>query len=150
MADQPLISHELAQRHFHRAFGMCVGMGRPYSAVFFSEISGICGRTIRAYQGGEATPGLGNYATIKKVLGPAFTNQMLSLSDQAGARWLAPIDPCGHTAVAQISARLHALADAMRDGRLDHIEKIEIAKQIRELITEMEGFVGGLDRDSKL
>lgn len=129
---------------FGDALHLFIGRGRRYSAEALGEATGIPARTIYSYMQG-ATPSLHNMIRLMAVLPPAFANHILASAGLGGARRMdCGGDACGQTHMARMAARMHKLADALADGRVDHREARDLAPEFRELGTECIEFAARL------
>jgi len=129
---------------FGDALQLFIGRGRRYSAETLAEAADIPARTIYSYMQGS-TPSLCNMLRLMAVLPPAFANHVLSHAGLGGVRRLEPSgQACGQTHMARMASRLHKLADALADGRVDHREARELAPEFRELGTECIEFAARL------
>lgn len=140
-----LIPHDVAQRRFADSVRLFVGFGRRYPVEALAHATAIPVSTMRSYHEGRATPGLCNLWALAGVLPPAFINMNLELAGMGGAYMLAPYDGTAHTAVAQLTARLHKLTQALSDGQIDHAEARALAPEMRALAAEMNSFAAALD-----
>jgi len=146
MSDPRAITQEIVQIRLEDAMRLFVGSGRRFSVNAVSAATGIPARTIKSYQQGEAVPGLGNLLRIFAVLPPEFAEMLLAEAGLCGVRPAEQVAPCGYKAMAQLSARIHRLSTAMKDGRINHQERPPLAMEMRTLAVEMGAFADGLER----
>lgn len=134
MSDVQIISPESSQKRLTEALRKYVGLGRPYSVAAFAKETGIPERTIKSYQGGQATPGLGYLLRMMAVLPPEFADMLLSL---AGLGNVSRTDHgnANSLAVHALASELNSLiAQALaNDGIIDHKEEADMEPTVRSL-----------------
>lgn len=134
MSDPQSISQELVQKRLTEALRKHVGLGRSFSVSDFSVATGIPERTIKSYQGGQATPGLSYLLRMMAVLPVEFTDMVLS---PAGLGNVSRTDGTGTNSLAvhAMASELNSLiAQALaNDGVIDHREESEMEPTVRSL-----------------
>lgn len=132
MKNPPLVSHEAAAAAVRDALALYCGRGRRYTSPALEEPTGIPSRTLLSYQSGDACPPLHNFLSLACVLGPGFFNAALRDTPfevrETGPDPVAPAET-----LAESCAFSASLAEALRDGRIDHRERPEILAHVRAL-----------------
>ena len=134
MSDPYAISPEATQKRLTEALRRYVGLGRPFSVAAFAEATGIPERTIKSYQGGQATPGLGYLLRMMAVLPPEFADMVLALAGLGNVSRTDRSD-ANSLAVHALASELNSLiAQALaNDGFIDHMEEAEMEPTVRSL-----------------
>jgi hypothetical protein len=149
MSDPHSISPEASQIRLTEALRKYVGLGRQYSVTAFAKATGIPERTLKSYQGGQATPGLGYLLRMMAVLPPEFADMVLSVAglgnvsrtDRSNANSLAV-----HALASELNSLIaQALAN---DGMIDHIEEAEMEPTVRSLQSRCNAWLSRREADS--
>lgn len=119
---------------FFDGVGLFAGRGRKFSVEELAEACTMSERTLRSYHQREAEPGLINFIALAAVLPPSFAGRVLA---HAGLR-VVPADsaggtPCDLTTSADVAKLMAGLAEALRDGKIDHVERAALAEEARAL-----------------
>jgi len=134
MSETGEITQEAVQKRLTEALRKYVGLGRPYSVAEFAKATGIPERTIKSYQGGQATPGLAYLLRMMGVLPPEFTDMILVPANLVNVSRIhrghgSSLDV--HALASQLNSLIaQALAD---DGMIDHLEEAEMEPTVRSL-----------------
>lgn len=132
MSDQAGLTHDSVLRRHTDALRLQVGLRRRYSVAALAAACDVPPRTIEAYQGGASVPGLDNWLRLAAVLPAAYAAAVL---EPAGFRPL-PLDvvgACDFSTAADLAAGMAAVAEALRDGRIDHVERARLKPVMAEL-----------------
>jgi hypothetical protein len=149
MTDGALTGQQIIRRSFATALRLYVGRGRPISVVALSETTGIPEATLKTYVAETASPGLENLLALMRELPPGFADSVLGLIGLAAS----PIDPRPrHPAgvLADMAGGVALFAEAMRDGRIDHLEEVQIAAEARRVAAELQALAADLERRRSL
>ena len=114
---------------FRKAMTLYVGRGKAWSAEEISEATGISCNTLYAYGRGETAPSFASALTLMSVMDSRFANKVLSPTGLTAHR-VDEMDNDTLRANAEISRVGARLADMLRDGRFDHMEKAEIREHL--------------------
>jgi hypothetical protein len=98
-------------------------------------------RTVESHVLGQATPDLAKLLRYFVLLGPRFTNRILRIAGQDGAREQNVSMITGHEMNAEICDVVAVFGDALRDGRIDHMELQKILPELRSLLVAGEAFL---------
>jgi hypothetical protein len=135
MSEPGDITQDAVQKRLTDALRRYVGLGRPFSVAEFAKATGIPERTIKSYQGGQATPGLAYLLRMMAVLPPEFADMVLIPADLGNVSRIHR-GPHGssldvHALASQLNSLIaQALAD---DGIIDHLEEAEMEPTVRSL-----------------
>lgn len=135
-ADPAAITATRMQELFTAAIRAEVGRGRPWTRPALARASGLDASSIASWMNGEAVATAWKLVLLMAVLGPRFTNRILSMAGQTGADWIevAPVTILSVNAAAtNLAARV---AGDLADGRIDPSEAathIELARQLHDL-----------------
>lgn len=144
--ESPMVSFDLAVSKLSTGLQAMVGRGRPLSVELTSQASGIPGKNIENYRAGRATPAYHYTLSLYGALGPAFVNSQLETVGLGGVRRLDASDaPSPGEMLAHMSAEAAILAEMLIDGRLDHVERAQLEKRLRFLISQLEAFHASLE-----
>lgn len=116
--------------NFASVFRQFAGLGRRFSLKQIARATGIAPRTLKAYLTGQNEPGYSKLWTLKKFF----------LAHSCGAEFATALDgglglativvsagkPCARKLAAVDAHADSALADAMEDGFIDHVEHAKI------------------------
>jgi hypothetical protein len=141
MSNPILIAHDVAQDRLADALRLFIGFGRRYSVAAVAVGTGVPERTLQSYCSGQATPGLANLLTLMAFLPPEFTAMLIEPAGLAGVHRIDKTDPCHHTALAEALRTAAAVAEALRDGKVDHREQAEILPIARRTVTALQGYL---------
>lgn len=136
MSGSALLAHDSVLRRHTNALRLHAGFRRTYSVAQLASATGVPARTIEAYQGGQSLPGLDNFLALSAVLPADYLAAVLEL---AGFRPL-PLDAvgaCDFATAAELAAGMAAIATALRDGRIDHVERARLRPVIAELSAQL-------------
>ena len=138
-----------AQRAITDALALYVGPGRRFGCDALADATGIHVGAIRTYLRGEATPSVANLLAMMASLPPEFTNAVLAHAGLGGARRI----EAGEIAAGRVNTILAEgaamVSRHLEDGRVDHRERAEEARVLRELGTRIGEYVAGLERGGK-
>lgn len=120
---------------FFDGVGLFAGRGRKFSVEELAEACTMSERTLRSYHQREAEPGLINFIALAAVLPPSFAGRVLA---HAGLRVVpaeaeAGAGVCDLTTSADVAKLMAGLAEALRDGKIDHVERAALAEEARAL-----------------
>lgn len=134
MSEVNEITQDFVQKRLTEALRKHVGLGRPFSVAEFAAATHIPERTIKSYQGGQATPGLAYLLRIMAVLPPEFADMVLAPANLGNVSRIhrgqgTSLDV--HALASQLNSLIaQALAD---DGIIDHLEEAEMEPTVRSL-----------------
>ncbi len=111
-----------------------MGLGKQYSVAAFARATGIPERTIKSYQGGQATPGLSYLLCMMAELPPEFADRILALAGLGNVTNIRR-DMASSLEVHALAANLNTLIAAALadDGMIDHQEEAGIEPAVRAL-----------------
>ena len=121
-----------------RALSLYIGQGKNYKTSVIADLTRIKERTLRSYLSGEVSiPGKA-LLEIMRVLPPSFSNMVLERAGLCEARRI----DCGesqspHQVLTNLLKQSSDLSGMLEDGRLDHVEKRKLTKQLPELISAL-------------
>lgn len=119
-----------------------VGPGKRFDAEEAGEAVGVEKRTMRAYVAGDNLPETTTLIRMMRLFGLSFADRILGLAGMGGAHW---VDQHEHVDDLVLNAEtvdvISRVSDALRDGRIDHVERARIVAECRELIPVLEQFV---------
>jgi transcriptional regulator with XRE-family HTH domain len=111
---------------------LLAGLGRLYSTAQLADAADIGESTLKSYLRGEATPGLDQFLRLAAVLPPSFASALTRLAGLEAV----PVDPAPASLLqvnAEAAQLVAGLAEALRDGRLDHREEAALRPQLEQL-----------------
>lgn len=124
---------------FRDALALYVGRGRRHSVEVFADATGLSrdqlGRWLRA----ETEPRVSELMVVVDHLGPEFANELLRGAGMGGARRLDADELQAFDTLAELATGTASMAEALKDGRLDHRERAELAPQMAALGTHLIG-----------
>ncbi|TXL72536.1 hypothetical protein FHP25_24895 [Vineibacter terrae] len=120
-----------------------VGTGRRYSMRAVGEATRIPEPTLKDYRSGAIVMPVSRFVQLAAVLPAGFADQVLApaglaVLDRAGER--AADD---HALAADVATALQGLAEALRDGRIDHRERAVLAPLARDIGQQLLAFAEG-------
>jgi hypothetical protein len=131
---------------FCDALNLFVGRGKRFSIAGMASATGIAENTLGCYLRGTSTPAFYNQVRLQTALPPEFANELLRLSNLAGARRIDGETTPPET-LREITEGAAALAAAWADGHIDHTEKPKVRKELTEAMCAISQLLSQLDRD---
>ena len=134
MSDIDEISQEAVQKQVTDTLRRYVGLGRPFSVTEFAKATSIPERTLKSYQGGQATPSFAYMLRLMAVLPPEFADAVLAPANLGNVSRIhrgrgSSLDV--HALASQLNSLIaQALAD---DGIIDHLEEADMEPTVRSL-----------------
>ncbi len=134
MSETHEMTQEAVQKRITEALRKYVGLGRPFSISEFATATQIPERTLKSYQGGQATPGLAYLLRMMSILPPEFADMVLAPANLGNVSRIhrgqgSSLDV--HALASQLNSLIaQALAD---DGIIDHLEEAEMEPTVRSL-----------------
>ena len=120
--------------------------GRLFTVEALAAETDIEARTLASYLAGDSGHYFAKVLTLMAYLGPQFTNPVINVAGQGGAYRLAPMAVKEPSAMlADMAARLHALAEALADFTVDHREAAMLRELFREAEADIPVFTRWLD-----
>lgn len=139
-ADMAVPGDDAIRRVVADALRLYVGQGRRFSARAVAEATGIPEPTLKQYRAGEIALPAARLVQLAAVLPAGFADQVMAAAGLAVlARDLAHAGDA-HGLAADVAVALQALTHALRDGRIDHRERAELAPLAREVGQLLLGF----------
>lgn len=143
MADPRAIASESVAARVSSAFRLYRG---TYAPDIIEDATGIEARSHRAHRTGETPPSLPYFLRYAAVLPPAFADHVLRLAGLTGTRPVeADAEAQPHQALAALTHRVHLMAEALADGRIDHQERATLIPALRALSSELQTFTQALE-----
>lgn len=147
MAERSDLPHPVVVS-FHEGFRLFVGRGRKFSVAELALATPVNERTLKSYQEQPIDPALSNFVAIAAVL-PGLAGKVLAHAGLAAV----PIEdsPAGRLArcdlstAANVAQLMSGLAEALRDGHIDHRERRPLAEEARALAQQL---LAWADRES--
>lgn len=130
------ITSDRMQEVFTDAFRAEVGRGKVWSRDSLAHATGFDTSSIGSWMNGEAVPTAWKLVRLMAVLGPAFSNRILTLAGQTGADWV----DGELVTILEVNAAATALAAKvahdLQDGVVDEAEAAgqdALAQRLHEL-----------------
>lgn len=117
---------------------LLVGQGRKYSTAQLADATGDGASTIKSYVQGRQLPTADHLLRLIAVLGPVFGNGLFRLIGME-LRVVDEGDGCLLDVHADNAALCAAMAEALRDGRIDHLEAARLQPQLEALRDSIDG-----------
>lgn len=128
------ITSDRMQEVFTDAFRAEVGRGKAWSRETLAHETGFDTSSIGSWMNGEAVPTAWKLVRLMAVLGPVFTNRILSLAGLAGADWV----QAASVSILDVNAACAALsaqvATDMADGQIDAAEEAALAAKLQRVV----------------
>ena len=128
------------------ALRLFVGPRLRYSRELIAAATGMEVRTIKAHCLGECPPSVASLLAYFRILPVEFADHVLGLAGLTGARRIDRAIAPG-LALASMGHGLAALADALADGRIDHVERRTLPRTLRETAAAAEKLAAELDAE---
>lgn len=142
MANETMISPEMAEAEICRSIGLFMGRGRQHSVSDVELATRIPARTLSAMiASGEdrRCPSGVNLILLCSYFGVEFTDRVLGVIGQ-GARDLNPAADAPSVVVAKLMAGAAEFARAGADGRYCHVDRAELQDDATMMIAILEPF----------
>jgi len=117
-----------------------VGSGRRYSTRAVVEATGIPEPTLKDYRSGAISMPVSRFVQLAAVLPAGFADQVVAPAGLAVLDRTAARANDDHALAADVASALQGLAEALRDGRIDHRERAALAPLAREIGQQLLAF----------
>ena len=124
--------HAAARSVFADALGLYVGPGRRHSVGGISTATGISETQVRDYLAGRTTPSVANLGTLLGIVGEDLANAWLDKYGLCGCRAKDGPSASVYSTLTETLQAASAMSAAVQDGRIDHIEKPIVVREMRE------------------
>lgn len=142
MTDMAALSQDAVRQRLTRLLGAYVGQGKRYSVELLADTSENEPRTIKAYRAGETMATADKLLRILAVLPVAFAAELLAPCGLRVTR-LDGDAPPPLDMNADLASLLAILAEALRDGRVDHREAPGLRTAALEMAEKLHAFGTG-------
>lgn len=122
---------------FRNALALYVGRGRRHSVEIFCDATGISRDQMGRWLRGETEPRVSELLVVLDHLGPEFANELLRGAGLGGARRMEHGELRAHDTLADLAVGAAEMAEALRDGRLDHRERAALGPRLSALGTQL-------------
>ncbi|HYH38984.1 MAG TPA: helix-turn-helix transcriptional regulator [Azospirillum sp.] len=130
---------------FRRALNRQVNERKVHTVKTLADAVGVSVSTIQAYLAGRSMPEWHTMVLLLRELPPQFAEEALAPAGLGGVRRVDEMENCGATQMARLAGRMHKLADALADNRIDHRESRELTPEMRALGVECIEFAASLE-----
>ena len=142
------ITEELGRLTMTEALRRHIGPGRKFTADEAARAIDVQRRTIDSWLAGQSCPCFYKQLRLCAWLGEPFTCDLLAVAGQR-AKAVEPGDGCPHRANAELASALSIVADALRDGRMDHHEEPVVFEAVKRVAIWSSGYVAARDPITK-
>lgn len=132
------ITNEACRERFTDALRKYVGPGKNWTTEAAADRLDIDRRTLQSYLAGENFPTIPKLLRMASLLGSGFANPILEIAGLSGCYRVDPDAITDFELNADACKLVGDLGKALREGRIDHRCRPEIADDIRELVSAMQ------------
>lgn len=140
MTDIPAIDTEMLARIVGDALHPRVGPKRPISDVDAAAELGVDVRSIRLYRLARQSPKAATLLRMFVLWGPDFANDVLAAAG-LHCQPLEEGDANEFELNKQTADLMHEMADALEDGKIDHLERRRIQRKAKDLLPKLTAYI---------
>lgn len=141
------ISQDAAAARFSAGLKLFVGRERLHSVEMVATAASVSVSAVEKYMCGQATPGLAALLRILAVMPESFANHLLELAGLSGAYRMGDGNVIPAAALADQLDAASKLADALKDGNINHQERLALAPVMRALGSRMSELAAQWERE---